>query len=88
MSTRLTAIVTNATRMKLRQRRPQAQISLDETHGERNLLLAEMLQDHQPNPEEICCRRELAARIADAATQLSPTLRKERPKRSYGPSID
>jgi RNA polymerase sigma-70 factor, ECF subfamily len=76
MSTWLTAIVINAARMKLRQRRPQAQISLDETHGEQNLLLAEILPDHQPNPEEICRRRELAERIADATTQLSPSLRK------------
>jgi RNA polymerase sigma-70 factor (ECF subfamily) len=64
MSTWLTAIVINAARMKLRRRRPRAQISLDETHGEQNLLLAEMLPDHQPNPEEICRRRELAERIA------------------------
>jgi RNA polymerase sigma-70 factor (ECF subfamily) len=35
-----------------------------------------MLPDHQPNPEEVCCRRELAERLADATTQLSPTLRK------------
>ena len=76
MSTWVTAIVINAARMKLRHRRPQAQISLDETHGEQNLLLEEMLPDHQPNPEEICRRRELAERIADATTQLSPTLRK------------
>jgi RNA polymerase sigma-70 factor, ECF subfamily len=76
MSTWLTAIVINAARMKLRRRSPQAPISLDETHGERNLLLAEMLPDHQPNSEEICCRRELTARIADATTQLPPTLRK------------
>ncbi len=76
MSTWLTAIVINAARMKLRQRLPQVQISLDETRGEQNLLLAEMLPDHQPNPEEVCCRRELAERLADATTQLSPTLRK------------
>jgi RNA polymerase sigma-70 factor, ECF subfamily len=76
MSTWLTAIVINAARMKLRQRRPQAQISLDETYGEQNLLLAETLPDHQPNPEEICSRRELAERIADATTRLSPTLRR------------
>src|SRR5260370_39185493 len=76
MSTWLTAIVINAARMKLRQRSPQAQISLDETHGEQNLPLAEMLPDHQPNPEEVCRRRELAERIADATTQLSPSLRK------------
>ncbi len=76
MSTWLTTIVMNAARMKLRRRLPQAQISLDETHGEQNLLLAEMLPDHQPNPEEVCCRRELAERLADATTQLSPTLRK------------
>jgi DNA-directed RNA polymerase specialized sigma24 family protein len=35
-----------------------------------------MLPDHQPNPEEVCCRRGLAERLADATTQLSPTLRK------------
>ena len=76
MSTWLTAIVINAARMKLRQRLPLAQISLDETHGEENHLLAETLADHQPNPEEVCCSRELAEKIAGAATQLSPTLRK------------
>ncbi len=76
MSTWLTAIVINAARMKLRRRSRQAQISLDETHGEQNLLLAEMLPDHQTNPEEVCCRRELAERLADATTQLSPTWRK------------
>ncbi len=76
MSTWLTAIVINAARMKLRRHSPQAQISLDETHGEQDLRLAEMLPDHQPNPEEVCCRRELAERLADATTQLSPALRK------------
>ena len=40
MSTWLTAIVINVARMKLRRRSPQAQIPLDETHGEQNLLLA------------------------------------------------
>src|SRR5919197_5783533 len=57
MSTWLTAIVINSARMKLRRGSPQAQISLDETHGEQNLPLAEMLPDHQPNPEEVCRRR-------------------------------
>jgi RNA polymerase sigma-70 factor, ECF subfamily len=76
MSTWLAAIVINAARMKLRQRSRQAQISFDETHGEQNLLLAEMLPDHQPNPEEVCRRRELAERLAGATTQLSPTWRR------------
>jgi RNA polymerase sigma-70 factor (ECF subfamily) len=76
MFTWLTAIVINAPRVKLRRRSRQAQISLDETQGERNLLPAEMLPDHQPNPEEICCRRELAERLADATTQLSLTWRR------------
>ena len=49
MSTWLTTIVINVARMKLRRRSPQAQISLDETHGEQNLLLAETPPDHQPN---------------------------------------
>jgi RNA polymerase sigma-70 factor (ECF subfamily) len=76
MSTWVTTIVINAARMKLRRRSPQPQISLDETHGEHNLVLAEMLPDRQPNPEEVCSRRELAERLADASTHLSPTLRK------------
>jgi RNA polymerase sigma factor (sigma-70 family) len=59
MTTWLTAIVINAARMKLRRRSPQAQTSLDETQGERSVLLAEMLPDHQPNPEEVCGRRDL-----------------------------
>lgn len=75
MSTWLTTIVINAARMKLRRHSPQAQIPLDETHGEHNLLLAELLPDYKPNPEEVCCRRELSERLADAATQLSSTLR-------------
>ena len=59
MSTWLTAIVINAARMKLRQRRPQAHISLDETHGEQNLLLAEILPDHQPTPKRYAPRGNL-----------------------------
>jgi RNA polymerase sigma factor (sigma-70 family) len=61
--------------MKLRRRSPQAQMSLDETHGERSVPLAEMLPDRQPSPEEVRGRRELAEKLADATTQLSPTLR-------------
>jgi RNA polymerase sigma-70 factor, ECF subfamily len=88
MSTWLTAIVINAARMKLRQRRPQAHISLDETHGQQNLSLAEMLPDHQPNPEEVCCRRELTERFADATAQLPPSLRRSSQLRHlYGLSI-
>ena len=60
MSTWLTTIVINVAGMKLRRRSPQAQISLDEIHGEQNLLLAEMRPDDQPNPEEVCCRQDLA----------------------------
>ena len=76
MSTWLTAIVINVARMELRRRSPRGQISLHETHGEQNLLLAEMLPDQQPNPEELCCRRELAERLANATTQLPPKWRK------------
>ena len=76
MSTWLTAIVINAARMKVRRRPLQAQLSLDETQGGQNLPLAEMLPDRQPNPEEVCRGRELAERLADATTQLAPTLRK------------
>src|SRR5260370_21705861 len=73
MSTWLTVIVINAARMKLRRRSRQAQISLDETHGEQNLLLAEMLPDHQTDPEEVCCRRELSEKLAEPENKIVPT---------------
>ena len=59
MSAWLTVIVSNTPHMKLRRRSRQAQISSDETDVEQDLLLAEMLPDHQPDPEEVCFRRNL-----------------------------
>src|SRR5690348_5358741 len=51
MSMWLTAIVINSARVKLGRRSTPVQIVLDETHGEQNLLLAEVLSDHRPSPE-------------------------------------
>ena len=74
MSTWLMSIVINSARMKLRRRAPQ--IGLDDTGHDQNLLLAEILSDHRPSPEEICRKRELAEKLAHATSQLSPTLRR------------
>jgi RNA polymerase sigma-70 factor (ECF subfamily) len=76
MSTWLTTIVINSTRMKLRRRLSQVQIALDETRGERNVSVADMMSDTRPDPEEVYSTREIAETLADATSRLSPTLRR------------
>jgi RNA polymerase sigma-70 factor (ECF subfamily) len=76
MSTWLTTIVINAARMKLRRRSLLAQMPLDETGQQQNLLPAKSISDPRPNPEQACQERELTERLAHATTQLSPALRR------------
>jgi RNA polymerase sigma-70 factor (ECF subfamily) len=75
MSTWLTTIVINSARMKLRRRLSQVQIALDETGGEQNVSVADMLSDTRPGPEEAYRKREIAETLAHATSRLSPTLR-------------
>ena len=75
MSTWLTTIVINAARMKARRRPRQVHIPLDHQDGEQDRQpLSEMLSNRGPSPEELCRTWELAERLTQASTQLSPTL--------------
>jgi RNA polymerase sigma-70 factor (ECF subfamily) len=76
MSTWLTTIVINSARMKLRRRLSPVQIALEETVGEQNVSVADMVSDTRPDPEEVYRKREIAETLADATSQLSPTLRR------------
>jgi RNA polymerase sigma-70 factor (ECF subfamily) len=74
MSTWLTSIVINSARMKLRRRLTSAHLVLDESIGDREFTLAEMVPDKGPGPEETCCRLEVARILALSASQLPPSL--------------
>jgi len=76
MSTWLTTIVINSARMKLRRRLSPVQIALEETVGEQNVSVADMVSDTRPDPEEVYRKREIAETLADATSRLSPTLRR------------
>jgi RNA polymerase sigma-70 factor, ECF subfamily len=87
MSTWLTAIVINSARMKLRRRYTQVQVALDESCGERDVF-ADRLSDSRPDPEEAYRKRQVAERLAHAASRLSPSLRTTlRLRDIYGLSI-
>jgi RNA polymerase sigma-70 factor, ECF subfamily len=77
LSTWLTAIVINCSRMQLRKRSRYIHVSLDSRIGEeREYALSDTLVDRRPNPEDECHRSTLSARLMKSAVQLSPTLRK------------
>jgi RNA polymerase sigma-70 factor (ECF subfamily) len=77
MSTWLTAIVINSALMKLRRHPRQSHILLDAPGREReHQAFSDTIPDHQPNPEEICRRLELAQWLARLSERLSPTLRR------------
>ena len=80
ISTWLTAIVFNSARMRLRRRRRQVLVSLDERTGEEQQhSIAERLPSRGPNPEEEYRNYELTGHLQRSITQLSPTL-----LRTYG----
>jgi RNA polymerase sigma-70 factor, ECF subfamily len=74
MSTWLTTIVTNSARMKLRQRLVSAQVALDKTDAQQDLL-EDIVSDTRPGPEEAYREREIVETLALATSRLSPTLR-------------
>jgi RNA polymerase sigma-70 factor, ECF subfamily len=77
LSTWLTTIVLNCARMQLRKRPRQIHLSLDSRLGEeQGYLLADMLVDSRPNPEEECHESWLNARLSESAARLSPILRR------------
>jgi len=77
MATWLSAIVSNAARMKLRKRPRQTEVSLDEPISEeQEYAISDQLADSRPNPEDQCRRSELRGHILQFVEQLSPCLRK------------
>jgi len=73
MSTWLTAIVINSARMRLRRRFGRVHLALDQTNSQ-DFTLAEMLSDTRPGPEEAYRKREIAEKLAQATSRLSPSL--------------
>jgi RNA polymerase sigma-70 factor, ECF subfamily len=77
MSTWLTAIVINSALMKLRRRPRQLHLPIDAPDREReHQSFSDTIPDHQPNPEQIFQRWELAQWLARLSKRLSPTLRR------------
>jgi RNA polymerase sigma-70 factor (ECF subfamily) len=77
LSTWLTTIVCNSARMHLRRRPRHIQISLDQPTGEQQeSTLSEQLACGEPTPEENCRRSEMKRHVVQAATRLTPALRR------------
>ena len=76
MSTWLTSIVINSTRMKIRRRPRQLHVSLDQQdRSQENLPYSELLPDRRPTPEEVYQDGEFEQRMAKLVTRLSAPLR-------------
>ena len=77
LSTWLTTIVCNCARMQLRRRPRHIHVSLDEPIGEpQEGTLSEQLAWAGPSPEDGCERSETKRHLAQAATGLTPVLRR------------
>jgi RNA polymerase sigma-70 factor, ECF subfamily len=77
MSTWLTSIVINSALTKLRRRRRQIHMSLDERLGEdQKYCVSERLADCRPSPEDECVQSDLHGRLLQFVSKLSPSLRK------------
>ena len=77
MSTWITSIVCNCSRMQLRRRPRQIHVALDERIGDKQeYSVLERLADSGRTPEDECRIYELNARIRTFAAQLSPTLQR------------
>jgi len=74
LSTWLTTIVINAARMKLRRR--DSYLSLDQEQGEDGLTFSERLPDSKPSPEQFCSAAEARYQLVEGVRQLSPKLRR------------
>jgi RNA polymerase sigma-70 factor (ECF subfamily) len=75
MSTWVTAIVINAVRMRLRSRSRSRTVSLDEAQGGTEWVLAELVVDSAPNPEQTLEEHELRALVVKLTACLSPCQR-------------
>lgn len=77
LSAWLATIVCNCARMLMRRRPRHVIISLDEPVGmQQEFPLAEQLACKRPSPEDECRRSEMKRRLAQAAEELTPALRR------------
>jgi len=77
ISTWLTTILLNCTRLQLRRRPRNVHVSIDESSDESApVSVWERLADNRPSPEDQCRESELRERLTHFHRQLSPTLRR------------
>jgi RNA polymerase sigma-70 factor, ECF subfamily len=76
VSTWLTTILLNCSRLQLRRRLRHVHVSLEESVEELQSFPLERLADHRPTPEREFIESDLKTRLSDLHTQLSPTLRR------------
>ena len=77
ISTWLTTILLNCSRLQLRQRLRHVHVSFHESAAELQYVsLSERLADHRPTPEREFMESELKTRLSHLHKQLSPTLRR------------
>jgi RNA polymerase sigma-70 factor (ECF subfamily) len=76
VSTWLTTILLNCSRLQLRRRLRHVQVSLEESVEELQSFPRERLADHRPTPEREFIESDLKTRLSALHTQLSPTLRR------------
>jgi len=77
ISTWLTTILLNCSRLQLRRRLRHVHVSLQESAAElQSVSLSERLADHRPTPEREFTESELKTRLSHLHKQLSPTLRR------------
>jgi RNA polymerase sigma-70 factor (ECF subfamily) len=77
ISTWLTTIVLNCSRLQLRRRMRHVHVPLEESTGEiQQISVLERMADQRPNPEEECRTSELNTQLSHFHYQLSPTLRR------------
>src|SRR4029077_18991581 len=77
ISTWLTTILLNCSRLQLRRRRRHVHVSSHESAAElQSVSLSERLADHRPTPEREFMEPELKTRLSHLHKQLSPTLRR------------
>ena len=74
-STWLYTIATNLARDRLKWRSRHPQVSLDQTVGESDSTMAEVLPDPKPSPDESLTSSERALAVRDAVTALPEELR-------------
>ena len=77
ISTWLTTILVNCSRLQLRRRLRHVHVSFHESAAELQYVsLSERLADHRPTPEREFMESELKTRLSHLHKQLSPTLRR------------